>query len=293
MIIKTDEPIIVNREKITRKIAEFWDQISEGWRMVWGEHIHHGYYESNQSLTPKEAQEKLLDKITDLINLSPHPSILDVGCGMGGSSFYLAKKYSADVTGITLSQKQVDIATKQAEKLNIKTVKFKVEDALSLESIPDNSVDVVWSLESCEQFFDKKLFIKQAFRVLKPGGKLMLATWCSNRNEYTGKLAKQYQKLCFAFDVPYMPTIEHYYRLLTEEGFSVKISSDWSMFVRKSWNVGLSLMNAYSFWKILKVSGIRGLLFAKRIKLMRDAFWQNRIQYGVFLAIKPVANLVS
>lgn len=60
MPIRTDQPFILHREKITRKIANFWDQLSEGWRLVWGPHIHHGYYEDSQVITPNEAQEKLI-----------------------------------------------------------------------------------------------------------------------------------------------------------------------------------------------------------------------------------------
>lgn len=286
MTIKTNQPLILNREKITRKIANFWNQISEGWHTVWGTHIHHGYYENNQPQNPKEAQEKLIEKLIDLLEIVPQDKILDVGCGMGGSSLYLAKNCNAIVTGITLSPKQVEIAMRKAEENQIKNVSFKVEDALSLDSFDDNSFDIIWSLESCEQFFDKNMFIKQAYRVLKPGGKLMLATWCSSREEYEGAQAKKYQKLCLAFDVPYMPTIECYRTFLTSQNFSLKSSSDWSMSVKKSWDVGVSLINVYSYWQLLKMSGLRGLRFASQIKLMQEAFHQDRVRYGVFLATK-------
>lgn len=286
MLIKTNQPLLNNHEKMTQQIADFWDQTSEGWQTVWGTHIHHGYYENNQPLNPKEAQEKLIEKLANLVEIAPQDKILDVGCGMGGSSIYLAKNYDALVTGITLSSKQIEIATRNAEKNNIKNVSFKIEDALLLKDFEDNSFDIVWSLESCEQFFDKNMFIKQAYRVLKPGGKLMLATWCSSCEEYEGNLAKKYQKLCLAFDLPYMPTIESYQNFLTAENFSIKLSVDWSLFVKKSWDIGLSLINAYTFIQLLKIGGWRGLRFAKQVKLMRDAFHQNRVFYGVFLAIK-------
>jgi tocopherol O-methyltransferase len=284
--VRTDQPILADREKITQTIAKFWDKMSEGWKVVWGQHIHHGYYENNQALTPLKAQEKLIVKLAELIEMTPNAKVLDVGCGMGGSSIYLAKNYHTLVTGITLSPKQVEIASRTAEENNIKNVSFKIEDALLLESFADNSFDIIWSLESCEQFFDKNMFIKQAYRVLKPGGKLMLATWCSSCDEYQGKLAKKYQALCSAFDLPYMPTIECYRNFLTAENFTIKSSLDWSLFVKKSWDIGVSLVNAYTFMQLLKMGGWRGWRFAKQIKLMRDAFHQNRVRYGVFLAIK-------
>lgn len=286
MIIKTNQPLMKDRNMITQKITTFWDQISEGWQQIWGTHIHHGFYENNQAMSPENAQEKLIEKLAHLVDIKPYAKILDVGCGMGGSSIYLAKNHDALVTGITLSSKQVEIATRKADEIQLKSLSFKVEDALSMHSFADNSFDIIWSLESCEQFFDKDQFIKQAYRVLKPGGKLMLATWCSSHEEYEGRLAKKYIKLCSAFDLPYMPTMDHYLNNLSAAHFSISLSLDWSKFVTKSWDVGISLLNAYSFLQLLKMGGWRGLLFAKQIKLMRDAFHQGRVKYGVFLVTK-------
>ncbi|OGO93571.1 MAG: hypothetical protein A3F10_05985 [Coxiella sp. RIFCSPHIGHO2_12_FULL_42_15] len=283
--IATDQPISWDQDKITRVISDFWNTVSEGWASIWGPHIHHGYYDESL-LTPLEAQEKLITKLVELLQLDPAQHILDVGCGMGGSSLYLAKKHAAKVMGITLSEKQISIARERARMENVKSVLFKWEDALSMKSITSNSIDIVWSLESCEQFFDKKLFLQQAFRVLKPRGQLMLATWCSSEGSYEGQYAQQYQRLCRAFDLPYIPTIDYYKELLTKCHFTVEKALDWSVYVAKSWEVGISLVSAYSFIRLLKIGGLRGLRFAKQIKLMRDAFQQHRVEYGVFIARK-------
>lgn len=289
MKIKTYEPLMRDRIKITQTIADFWDQTSVGWQTIWGPHFHHGFYENNDPITPLEAQEKLIEKLASMLFIKPQEKILDVGCGIGGSSLYLAKNYQAQMTGITLSQKQIAIATQLAQAENIQNVIFKIEDALFLKTFADNSFDIVWSLESCEQFYDKNSFIQQAFRVLKPGGKLMLATWCSDREEYQNELAKKYRKLCFAFDLPYMPTIEHYDSLLNMHHFEVQKKFDWSKQVEKSWNIGISLANAYSFLQLLKLGGLRGLRFFYQTKMMRDAFHFQRIKYGVFVATKPIS----
>lgn len=286
MIVHTNHPILENRNEITSKIAKFWDQLSLGWSKIWGIHIHHGYYENNEAISPREAQEKLIEKLAEMLPISSNSQILDVGCGMGGSSVFLAKNYSARVTGITLSSKQISIANQHAQAHNVKNVTFKIEDALTLKSFADNTFDIVWSLESCEQFFDKNLFIKNAYRVLKPGGHLLLATWCSDQDQYENQLAKDYKKLCLAFDLPYMPTMGHYRTLLTMQNFNIQTELDWSHNVEKSWDIGISLLNSYSFIKILFMSGWRGLRFAQQIKLMNKAFQEQRVRYGTFIAQK-------
>jgi tocopherol O-methyltransferase len=284
--IKTDNPIGTNRAVITRDIANFWDKTSLAVRAIWGPHIHHGYFETQRE-TPVEAQEKLMEKLAALIKISPHDKILDAGSGMGGSSLYLAKKYSANVTGITLSPKQVDIASRAAKEEQLPNVIFKVEDALSMGSLPDNAFDIVWSLESCEQFYDKELFIRQAFRVLKPGGSLMLATWCSGAEEYDGAQAKKYMQLCLSLQLPYMPTINCYTKLLQRQGFEIRHALNWAPQVEKSWDIGLASLRAHSLIQLFTMSGLRGLHFRKQAKLMQEGFAERRIEYGVFSAIKP------
>ena len=80
-----------------------------------------------------------------LDKLSPNTTVLDVGCGIGGSSRILAKEYGFAVTGITISPRQV----KRAQALTPTGVsaQFRVDDAMAL-SFPDASFDVVWSIEA-------------------------------------------------------------------------------------------------------------------------------------------------
>ncbi len=286
-MIYTHQPFLTNRNKITREIADFWDQVSEGFRMVWGVHIHHGYFE-NDNDSPARAQELLTERLAGLLNISRGDNILDVGCGMGGSSLYLAKKYAAIVTGISLSQKQLAIARESSKEEKVTHVDFRLEDALSLASFKNESFEYVWSLESCEQFFDKRQFIAQAYRVLKPGGRLMLATWCSGAEIYAGTEAKKYTQLCKAFQLPYMPTLAHYAGLLGQQGFIIENAFDWTSKTGQSWKIGLAGKAAGDIFKIFVKSGWRGLQFLKDARLMKQGFEENRIKYGVFIAQKPL-----
>ena len=102
-----------------------------------------------------------------------------IGCGIGGTSRYLAKKFGegSEVLGITLSPKQVARATSLAEQQQLKNAKFQVMEALEM-SLPDNTFDLVWACESGEHMPDKKKYVEEMTRVLKPGGKIVIATWC-------------------------------------------------------------------------------------------------------------------
>jgi MPBQ/MSBQ methyltransferase len=105
--------------------------------------------------------------------------VLDVGCGIGGTSRFLAKKFGdqAKVTGITLSPEQVKRATQLAKDQNVFNAEFKVMDALEMQ-FSANTFDLVWACESGEHMPDKKKYVEEMTRVLKPGGKIVIATWC-------------------------------------------------------------------------------------------------------------------
>jgi MPBQ/MSBQ methyltransferase len=170
-------------------VAQEYDEWTEEGILeyYWGEHIHLGYYneEEKHMYKPlKDAQYSFIDEMMKFGGIDPKTDgkakVLDVGCGFGGTSRYLARALGpeSEVTAITLSPKQVERATELAVEQNTPNAKFMVEDALEMPSFPDNTFDIVWACESGEHMPDKKKYIDQMMRVLKPGGKFVMATWC-------------------------------------------------------------------------------------------------------------------
>ncbi len=136
--------------------------------------LHYGVWDKNT----KSLSEAIINtnaQLAALGNISASYNILDAGCGVGGSSIFLAKKYGCKVTGITLSKRQVQTATDFSEKNQVAHLaKFREMDYTATE-FPDNHFDVVWAIESMQTANDKSLFFKEMERVLKPGGKLLFA----------------------------------------------------------------------------------------------------------------------
>ncbi|HEY9838115.1 MAG TPA: methyltransferase domain-containing protein, partial [Vampirovibrionales bacterium] len=161
-------------------MANSYDQWTEDGILeyYWGEHIHLGHYgsppESKDFLQAKEDFVHEMVRWGGLDQLPPGTTVLDVGCGIGGSSRLLAKDYGFSVTGITISPGQV----KRAQELTPPDLdaKFALDDALAL-SFPDRSFDVVWSIEAGPHMPDKAQFAQELLRVLKPGGILVVADW--------------------------------------------------------------------------------------------------------------------
>jgi tocopherol O-methyltransferase len=87
-----------------RVIRSHYNLATPFYRLLWGRHIHHGLWEGSES--PAEAQLKLTQTLVREAGIRGGERVLDVGCGMGGSSIYLAKTLGCDVTGVTLSPVQ-------------------------------------------------------------------------------------------------------------------------------------------------------------------------------------------
>jgi len=268
----------------------------------WGEHIHLGYY-SKEAMEAgfikkdfKEAKYDFVDEMMKFGGIDPvkdsHAKVLDVGCGFGGTSRYLAKKLgpNAEVTGITLSPMQVKRGTELANEQGVANAKFMVKDALKME-FPDNSFDIVWACESGEHMPDKKKYIDEMMRVLKPGGKFVMATWCQRDDSvvpFTKKDKKDLQFLYEEWTHPYFISIEAYKKLIDETEMMNEVSTaNWVDETIASWRhsvlVGIIDPRGWIFKPTKYVKCVRDAYCLER---MHRAFRRGLMQYGMFTATK-------
>src|ERR1700752_2012235 len=148
------------------RVIEHYDVVSPYYRALWGEHLHHGYWVRSDE-TKEQAQLQLIEHLAALANIKPGSRILDIGCGLGGSSLFLAKKFHASVTGITISSVQVEMAKRAATEQHL-DANFLLMDAEAM--IFDHQFDVLWSVESISHYQDRQKFFDSAAKFLKPGG---------------------------------------------------------------------------------------------------------------------------
>jgi len=278
---------------LNQRIQQFYDNSSGLWEEIWGEHLHHGYYGAT-GREHKERRQAQIDLIEELLawgGVSQPGQILDVGCGLGGSSLYLAEKYQAQVTGITLSPVQANRAKVRAESQGLgDRTSFLVADALAMP-FADQSFDLVWSLESAEHFPDKKQFLQEACRVLKPGGLLLLATWCHRPpTTATGELTPQEQRhlaeIYRVYCLPPVVSIVDYENLAQGVNFQQIRTADWSSSVAPFWDAVIT--SAFSWEAIagLLRSNWQTIEGALVLPLMRSGYQRSLIRYGLLCGTK-------
>lgn len=277
-------------------VADAYDQwtVDGILEYYWGEHIHLGHYGSPPQgkgfLTAKEDFVHEMVRWGDLGDLPAGTTVLDVGCGIGGSSRMLAREYGFSVTGLTISPGQV----KRAQELTPEDLdaQFVVGDALALP-YPDACFDVVWSIEAGPHMPDKELYAREMLRVLKPGGHLVVADW-NQRDDRQRPLNFWEQpvmrQLLDQWSHPAFSSIEGFAEVIQNTGLvQGEVSTDdWTEATLPSWidTIWQGMIRPQGWMRY----GISGFLKSVRevptILLMRLAFGVGLCRFGMFKAVR-------
>lgn len=280
-------------------IREFYDASSGLWESIWGEHMHHGYYgrNGNYRLDRRQAQIELIEELLLWAGYNGHntenipQNIIDVGCGIGGSTLHLAQKFGSTATGITLSPVQASRAKERAAEVGLDNrVRFEVANALEMP-YEDNTFDLVWSLESGEHMPDKIKFLAECYRVLKPGGKMIFATWCHRETDsvagnLTSSEVAHLKEIYRVYCLPYVISLSEYRAIATECGFQELKSDDWSMAVEPFWNVVIDSAIAPQAIAGLFQAGWQTIQGALSLNLMSQGYARGLVRFGLICASK-------
>ncbi len=257
----------------------------------WGEHIHLGYYGSPPQR--KDFIQAKVDLVHEMVrwgNLPKTGKLLDVGCGIGGSSRILAQDYGYEVTGITISPQQVERA-RQLTPPGV-NVKFAVDDAMAL-SFPDETFDIVWSIEAGPHMPDKDVFARELLRVLKPGGVLVVADW-NQRDDRVVPLnfweRIVMRQLLDQWSHPQFATIEGFAAALQNTGLveGEVITADWTKETLPSWldSIWQGIARPEGLIKFGLPGLIKSLREVPTLLLMRLAFGTGLCRFGMFRAVR-------
>ena len=154
----------------TTDVAAHYDTLDPFYRELWGEHVHHGYWRTGRE-TPAEAVVALVDLVANRLDLAPGHTVCDIGCGYGATAQALAHAHDVAVTGITLSAVQHARAARRVAARG--ALAFEIGDWLA-NRFPAARFDRAYAIESTEHMDDKARCFAEAFRTLRPGGRLVV-----------------------------------------------------------------------------------------------------------------------
>ncbi|BBM84480.1 SAM-dependent methyltransferase [Candidatus Uabimicrobium amorphum] len=221
-------PRAIELNSQTIKVKKYYENTDTSYQS-WGNNnayaMHYGYYDSKVQ-NHIDSLVEINQQISRTAKLKKGSKILDAGCGVGASSFWLARQFSCKVTGISIADHQVRKAKSTAKREGLqKLTEFQVQDFNQL-SFPDNSFDVVWAQESYCHSENMTLTIKEANRVLKVGGLLIVAD-CFLVNNFIPSWQKMYLNFWMnGWAIPKLETAGSFYKTLTKNNFRVERKRD-------------------------------------------------------------------
>ena len=267
-----------------RGIRGHYDLSTLFYRLLWGPHIHHGFWEADES--PLVAQIQLTQRLAARAGITGGEQILDVGCGMGGSSIYLARHHACQVTGITLSPFQRRWAGLAARWHGVRRrTEFRCADAETIV-LPAEAFDVVWSIECTEHLFDKPRFFADAASWVKPGGRIAICAWLAGDSLKCGEQRQQVQDVCEGFLCPSLGAQRDYVAWLEAAGLTVETVEDWTSRVVRTWEICQQRVRRSGVRWLARLIDRDTVLFLDRFETILAAYRSGAMAYGCLVARK-------
>ena len=257
---------------------------------LWGEHIHLGFYSSGKkNIDFRKAKVHFVHELVKWSELDKLPKgsrILDVGCGIGGSSRILAEYYGFNVTGITISPGQVKRA-RELTPIGL-NCNFQVMDALDLK-FEDGAFDAVWSVEAGAHMSDKKKFADEILRTLRPGGYLALADW--NSRDLRDKPPSIFEK--FVLEQLSEQWVHPNFTSINEFGHILRINKNsagevffenWNYYTNPSWYDSIieGVRRPLAILSLGPIGVLKSVREIPTILLMNWAFRKGLMEFGVY-----------
>lgn len=276
-----------------KRIVEYYNTTEHAYKDSWDLNnslaIHYGYWDEQVRSFPQSLL-RMNEIMAQTAGITASDKVLDAGCGVGGSSIYLAANKDCHVTGITLSERQVAHASRNAKERGVADrTEFKVMDYCRT-SFDDASFDIVWGCESICYAANKEEFVREAWRLLKPGGRLIIADGFVTRFENNDHpVIRQWLD---GWQVNYLESPDRFITFMQQAGFAGTsfrdISKEAAHSSRRLYRF-YYLASLYLWWKTLTFSNratdiqkgnIRACKYQYRG--MKNGWWQ----YGLIKGIK-------
>lgn len=278
-------------------IQEYYSRAHIDYQLVWGVHrnysLHFGFYDDEYD--SHDAAVKNMNRVlADIADVSPGTRVLDAGCGVGGSSIWLAEHRDADVVASNVTSSQIERARLLVNERNLDNqVQFVVDDFTDM-GFPDDSFDVVWGLESVCHAEQTTAFLDEAKRVLAPDGRLVVADRFATVRDLSPSHRRQMNYWLNGWAIPSLAHKDDFRSALAASGFTDVEFNDITDHTMPS-SRWLAIVSALSYPGscLLEFLGLRNETQTENVVAsyyqyltLRDELWTH----GIFSASVPVSE---
>jgi tocopherol O-methyltransferase len=288
-------------EKEKQRIIDHYNVVTKYYHLFWhggrSNALHFGIYDKEHT-TQASALLNANRILAETVHIKASDLVLDAGCGVGGSSVWLAKNLGCNVVGINITPLHIKIAKKLAVKKGVSEKTTFLEADYMNSGLPDSNFDVVWAHDAICHAPDKEKFIKESFRVLKPGGRIIICDGYLTKpaDELKKELPEEdyikLQQFEDGFGYLRMVPIQDFSGLMKKTGYVNIVFNDKTDAVMP--NFEKIYYRSRIFYPILLFLSKLGLLAADVPFLVRTAYLHREgVEkhagcYGIITALKPI-----
>ncbi|KAH9905737.1 methyltransferase domain-containing protein [Xylariomycetidae sp. FL2044] len=306
-------------DQLVERIKRHYNNVTDRYIAIWGEHMHHGLFNEPND-TKAQAQINVINALLDISKLSRNAKVLDLGCGVGGTSRHLAKEHGCAVTGITISSHQLSLANSMTAAAVRKSspssqpppkasatnepmqfpgggsARFLELEAAAIGSHFDkDSLDCVWVCEALHHMPNKADIFKDVFALLAPGtsSTFVLAEWF----KAPGLSSQQEEQFIRPIEKGMLAqplnTTSDYVAMAESAGFKVRQAPlDVSQKTSPTWSSNRAVVHQNPFtalgtWLLGLTLGRDGLGYVSGMKAMKRGYDAKAFQYALLCFEKP------
>jgi cyclopropane fatty-acyl-phospholipid synthase-like methyltransferase len=204
----------------SRRVARFYDVVQAGYDFaVSRDYLRYGMWDE----TTRTAAESLVNTdrfVAELLRLGPQDTVLDAGCGVGGSAIYFAKTFGARVVGVNISPGQLERARDKARRAGLEErVSFEQQD-FTATRFADGAFNKLYAVESVYHAESTAGFVAEAYRLLAAGGRIAVVDRFLVRDEMNAAERRLYDRFRAGQVVAGLPAVSEFRRSLESAGFT-------------------------------------------------------------------------
>lgn len=224
-------------ERDSDAVSGVYDELQDSHEEMWDKQghrgLHYGYHDDDHD-DPANAVENTTRVLATLAEIGPDDRVLDLGCGAGAASIWIAAERGAEVVGIDVNDGLLEAAREYARDSDVMdSVMFRTDDFYELSTVENESIDVVWGLEAfCHSRADDTV-LEQIHRVLAPGGRLVVGDLFQRSRNLDDREANRLGRVDDGFGVD-VTRIDVFEAALADTGFENVSIRDVTEAVRPS-----------------------------------------------------------
>jgi cyclopropane fatty-acyl-phospholipid synthase-like methyltransferase len=241
----------------------------------------------------RRLSEALIDQHREMasrLDVAPGERVLEAGCGVGGATLHLCAAHGTRATGITLSERQAQRCRANAvDKRVAHLASFAVAD-FTRTGFAEGAFGRLLACESVCHAVDKRDFAAEAFRLLRAGGRMLVADGFLVRRDLSPTDERAYREWCEGWAVPGLTTVDEFRAALVAAGFTNVLFTDRTAAVlpssRRIRRLGITIGAALWGLARLRLAPASQVRHARACVRQHTLLVRGAAVYGIFTADK-------